>query len=243
MSKSQIFARRSVMIGWDAVSWLLALGGFLLVRHEFSLSERTWVIAWIYFVAAIALQAIGGFATHLYLGRSKVGSFDEVTSLGLLVIAISVSLGATFFIAAPLFSRGIAFVMPAIAFLIMAAGRWIFRVARHEDRRRSGAMSGLPAIIYGANDAGHQLAGLHQSANDAAQRLEGGHDHAVVVEVCREACLLVRQFLLVGPLTTRSVSADQKAWTISSLSSSAPSVARLTRPRSSPTTHPSPETS
>ena len=173
MSKSQIFARRSVMVGWDALSWLLALFGFLLVRHEFALSERVWVIALTYVAAAVALQVIGGFATHLYLGRSKVGSFDEVTSLGQVVVANSVILGATFFIAAPLFSRGIAFVLPCLAFLFMAAGRWVFRMARQQDRRRRSEGAGVPALIYGAGDAGHQLAGLVDSSGDSPYAVVG----------------------------------------------------------------------
>ncbi|WP_353953323.1 nucleoside-diphosphate sugar epimerase/dehydratase [Knoellia sp. S7-12] len=160
------------MIGWDAGSWLLALLGFLLVRHEFSLSERMWVIAWAYVVAAIALQVIGGFWTHLYLGRSKVGSFDEVTSLGQLVLAISVVLGSTFYIAAPLFSRGIAFVMPALAFLFMTAGRWVFRMSRTRGRR-NGEAAGVPALIFGAGDAGHQLAALVDSSPDSPYAIVG----------------------------------------------------------------------
>ncbi|KGN41407.1 dTDP-glucose 4,6-dehydratase [Knoellia aerolata DSM 18566] len=161
------------MVGWDAVSWLLALFGFLLVRHEFALSERMWVIAAAYVAAAIGLQVVGGFATHLYLGRSKVGSFDEVTSLAQIVVANSVILGATFYIAAPLFSRGIAFVMPALAFLFMAAGRWVFRMARQQDRRRRTEHPGVPALIYGAGDAGHQLAGLVDSSGDSPYSIVG----------------------------------------------------------------------
>lgn len=173
MSRSQIFARRSVMIGWDTGSWLFALLGFLLVRHEFSLSERMWVIALSYVAAAVVLQVAGGFWTHLYLGRSKVGSFDEVTSLGQLVIAISVVLGASFYILAPLFSRGIAFVMPALAFLFMTAGRWVFRMSRTRERRRTGPTSGVPALIYGAGDAGHQLAGLVDASPDSPYAIVG----------------------------------------------------------------------
>ncbi|MFW5469839.1 polysaccharide biosynthesis protein [Knoellia sp. CPCC 206435] len=173
MSRSQIFARRSVMVGWDAASWVLALMGFLLVRHEFSLTERMWVIAVAYVAAAVLLQVLGGFASHLYLGRSKVGSFEEVTSLGQVVVANSVILGATFYIAAPLFSRGIAFVMPALAFLIMASGRWVFRMARQQDRRRQVDGAGVPALIYGAGDAGHQLAGLVDAAGDSPYSIVG----------------------------------------------------------------------
>ncbi|GGB70140.1 dTDP-glucose 4,6-dehydratase [Knoellia flava TL1] len=164
------------MIGWDAMAWVLALGGFLLVRHELTLSERMWVIAMTYVAAAVALQVVGGFVTHLYLGRSKVGSFDEVTSLGRLVVAISVVLGAAFYIAAPLFSRGIAFIMPMLAFLIMASGRWVLRVARGSDRRKGSRLPevpGVPALVYGAGDAGHQLAGLVDSSDDPPYTIVG----------------------------------------------------------------------
>lgn len=181
------------MIGWDAASWLLALLAFLLVRHEFSLSERMWVIAWTYVIAAIALQVIGGIWNHVYLGRSKVGSFDEVTSLGQLVIAISVVLGATFFIAAPLFSRGIAFIMPALAFLFMAAGRWVFRMARTREIRRHGDASGVPALIYGAGDAGHQLAGLIDSSADSPYSIVGFIDDDPQLRFLR-----VRGYRVVG---------------------------------------------
>ena len=161
------------MVGWDAIAWVLALGGFLLVRHELTLSERMWAIAVAYVAAAVVLQAVGGFVTHLYLGRSKVGSFDEVTSLGRLVIAISVVLGAAFFIAAPLFSRGLAFIMPMLAFLIMAAGRWIFRVARGQDRAKNAEAPGMPALVYGAGDAGQQLARLVDSSDDPPYSIVG----------------------------------------------------------------------
>ncbi|GAA4125219.1 nucleoside-diphosphate sugar epimerase/dehydratase [Knoellia locipacati] len=161
------------MIGWDALAWVLALGGFLMVRHEFSLSERVWITAATYVGAAVTLQVIGGFWTHLYLGRSKIGSFDEVTSLGTLVLGISLVLGATSFIAAPLFSRGIVVVMPMLALLIMAAGRWIFRATRGEDRRRNVEVPGVPALVYGAGDAGHQLAGLVDHSADPPYAIVG----------------------------------------------------------------------
>lgn len=193
MSRSQIFARRSLMIGWDAASWLLALLGFLLVRHEFALTERVWVIAWTFVAAAIGLQVVGGFATHLYLGRSKVGSFDEVTSLGQLVIGISVVLGATFYIVAPVFSRGIAFVMPALAFLFMAAGRWVFRMARQQGKRNRATTSGVPALIYGAGDAGHQMAALVDGSEDSPYAIVGFVD-----DDPRLRFLRVRGYRVVG---------------------------------------------
>ena len=173
MSKSQMLARRSAIVAWDALSWLFALLSFLLIRHEFAVSERVWVLALVYVGTAMLLQIVGGFVTHLYLGRSKVGSFDEVTSLGQIVVAIAVVLGVTFFLAAPVFSRGIALIMPAIAFIVMAAGRWIFRVARKQDRRKASTVAGVPAIIYGAGDIGHQMARLVDRAADPPYSIVG----------------------------------------------------------------------
>ncbi|KGN34717.1 dTDP-glucose 4,6-dehydratase [Knoellia sinensis KCTC 19936] len=171
MSRSQIVARRSLMIGWDAVSWLLALVGFTLVRHEFTLSERMWAISLSYVAAAMVLQVIAGLYTHLYLGRSKVGSFAEVSALAQIVLGISIVLGVVGFLTAPVFSRGLAFVMPMLAILFMAAGRWVFRTAR--DRRRGSLGAGAPALVYGAGDAGDQLAALIDSADDAPYSIVG----------------------------------------------------------------------
>jgi FlaA1/EpsC-like NDP-sugar epimerase len=136
VSRSSVYFKRSVMVGWDAVSWVLALVAFLLVRHDLSLSERVWEAAVAYTVAAIVLQVIGGFRFHLYLGRSKIGSFDEATVLGSLVAGIAVILGLVFFITQPVFSRGLAVAMPSLAFLFMAAGRWVFRALRDGRTRR-----------------------------------------------------------------------------------------------------------
>ena len=130
MSRSSVYFKRSVMVGWDAVSWVLALVAFLLVRHDLSLSERVWDAAVAYRGAAIVLQVVAGFRFHLYLGRSRIGSFDEATVLGSLVAGIALILGSLYFLTQPVFSRGLAVAMPSLAFLFMAAGRWVFRALR-----------------------------------------------------------------------------------------------------------------
>ena len=171
MSRSSVYFKRSVMVGWDAVSWVLALVAFLLVRHDLSLSERVWEAAVSYTVAAIVLQVIGGFRFHLYLGRSKIGSFDEATVLGSLVGGISVILGLTFMLTQPVFSRGLAVAMPSLAFLFMAAGRWVFRAVR--GRRQVADDGAAPALIYGAGDAGHQVARLVDTADEPPYTIVG----------------------------------------------------------------------
>ncbi len=169
---SSVYLKRSVMVGWDALSWLVALLAFVLVRHDLSLSERVWESAVAYTVAAIVLQVIGGFRFHLYLGRSRIGSFDEVTVLGTLVAGIALILGVVFFVSQPIFSRGLAIAMPSLAFLFMAAGRWVFRAIRNEGRSAAGD-GAVPALIYGVGDAGHQVARLVDTADEPPYDIVG----------------------------------------------------------------------
>ncbi len=172
MSRSSMYLKRSVMVAWDALAWALALFAFFLVRFDLTLSERVWNAAIAYTIAAIALQIIGGFRFHLYLGRSRIGSFDEVTALGTLVAGVAVILGLVFLVTQPVFSRGLAVAMPALAFLLMAAGRWVFRAAT-AGRRQGDSSEAVPALVYGAGDAGHQVALLVDTADEPPYSIVG----------------------------------------------------------------------
>jgi FlaA1/EpsC-like NDP-sugar epimerase len=169
---SSVVVRRAAVVAWDVGAWVFALLAFLLVRHDLSLSERVWQAALAYTIAAIVLQVVGGFRNHLYLGRSKIGSFDEVTALGGLVACIALALGVIFFLTQPVFSRGLAVAMPSLAFLVMAAGRWVLR-ALVVGRTNTGSTTATPALIYGAGDAGHQVARLVDHAEDPPYRIVG----------------------------------------------------------------------
>ncbi len=173
MSRSSMYLKRSVMVAWDALAWALALFAFFLVRFDLTLSERVWNAAIAYTIAAIALQIIGGFRFHLYLGRSRIGSFDEVTALGTLVAGVAVILGLVFLVTQPVFSRGLAVAMPALAFLLMAAGRWVFRAATANGRRQGDSSEAVPALVYGAGDAGHQVALLVDTADEPPYSIVG----------------------------------------------------------------------
>lgn len=164
--------RRSAAVAWDIASWLVSLGAFTLLRHEFSLSERMWVYVGAYAAGAIVLQLAGGFASHLYLGRNRVGSYEEATTLAALVTAVAVIMGLVLHFFSPVYSRGVVTVIPALAFLLMAAGRWVFRAFRGTDRPRPTA-GATPVIIYGAGDAGHQVARLIDTAEEAPYRIVG----------------------------------------------------------------------
>lgn len=159
MSISAFYIRRSLVVGWDVVSWLLALVTFVLVRFDLTLSPRVWFGAVVYVVTAIVLQVAAGFVFHLYRGRSRLGSFDEVSLTGSIVGGIALVLGLWYFVTQPVASRSLVLAVPALAFLIMGAGRWTFRTAAG-NARRNREPSAARALIYGAGDAGHQVVRL-----------------------------------------------------------------------------------
>ncbi|MCA0290275.1 MAG: polysaccharide biosynthesis protein [Actinobacteria bacterium] len=178
--RSSVYARRSLIVAWDVFAWLVALLAFSVVRYDFVLSDKRWGLSVAYVGAAIVLQILIGFRLHLYLGRSRVGSYEEVTTLGTIVAGIWASLGLLSVTSSGLllpegqrFSLGIALFLPPFAFLAMAAGRWTFRALR--DRRKSvgPAEEGLPVIVYGAGDIGHQVARLVDREPDAPYTIVG----------------------------------------------------------------------
>lgn len=177
--RSSTYARRSAMVGWDVASWGLSLLAFSTVRYDFDLSGERWGLALGYVGCAAFLQVMVGFRTHLYLGRSRVGSYDEVTTLGLLVAGVAAVLGLFVLALGELalpegrrFSLGIMWLVPAMAFLIMASGRWVFRSMR-DRRRRADQPPATPVLIYGAGDVGHQVALLVDRAEDPPYSIVG----------------------------------------------------------------------
>src|SRR5690606_24023326 len=105
--------------------------------------------------------------------RSRIGSFDEVTTLGTLVLTVSLFLGGVFFLTQPVFSRGVAIAMPALAFLLMAAGRWVFRATVSDPLLRNAKKDGTRALIYGAGDVGHQVVNLVDRAEEPPYAIVG----------------------------------------------------------------------
>lgn len=178
MSKVPVFWKRALMLGWDVLAWVLAFAGFVLVRYDFHLKEDQWAAALTFAAAVICVHVVVGFATKHYLGRSKVASFAEVTSLGVFVVGISMVLGAVFMVAVPRFPNGIALVMPPIALVLMAAGRWAFRGYFGPSRRRATNGDAIPVLVYGAGEAGAEVARLVSTTPHAPYRILGFVDDA-----------------------------------------------------------------
>ncbi|WOP19680.1 nucleoside-diphosphate sugar epimerase/dehydratase [Raineyella sp. LH-20] len=158
---------------------MIAFAVFVTIRYDLNLTDPQWVAALEYALVAILATAVGGYSFHLYMGRSRVGSFAEATALGLLVIAVALLLGGfSFFV--PNFPRGIALLLPPLALVFMGFGRWAFRNFFSQRRRRlatrtgdAGVGAAPRALVYGAGNDGHDVARLVDFAEEPPYRIVG----------------------------------------------------------------------
>lgn len=151
--------KRLVLVAWDCLAWVIAAVTFSLVRFDLDLNSEQWLSVAIYVVMVIALQIVGGLTSHIYLGRNRVGSFMEATTIGALVFGASIPLGVAFSLVVSEFPRSMVLTVPGLALMIMATGRWLVRAAAQLCRRQD-SHSAVRVLLYGAGDAGHQVAKL-----------------------------------------------------------------------------------
>ncbi|MBB1509821.1 nucleoside-diphosphate sugar epimerase/dehydratase [Tessaracoccus sp. MC1756] len=163
--------RRLILIMWDALAWVLAVIVFLSMRNAaLEPVQARWVL--FYTAAAVLLQVIGGLGSQLYLGRNRIGSFADAAGMGFTVAGIAILNGTTFLLAADSFPMRAAVALPSLALIFMATARLVFR-SIVESRPRSAAANAIPTLVYGAGNAGHQVATLMDLAEDAPYRIVG----------------------------------------------------------------------
>ena len=163
---------RLTMLGiWDSLSWLLALVVLYVVRYDTGFTRPQWAAALTYTILAVAAQMVLGMVVMRCLGRFRVGSFSEALALSTAVLGITVPLGLIMMVVSPNFPRGVALVLPPLALTFMAAGRGVFRMLK--DLHRAPEQLGVPALIYGAGEAGHQVAHLVDIAQEPPYSIVG----------------------------------------------------------------------
>ncbi|GAA4907430.1 nucleoside-diphosphate sugar epimerase/dehydratase [Tessaracoccus lubricantis] len=163
--------RRLILIMWDALAWVLAVIVFLSMRDAaLEPVQARWVL--FYTAAAVLLQVIGGLSSQLYLGRNRIGSFADAARMGFTVAGVAILNGTTFLLAADSFPMRAAVALPSLALIFMATARLVFR-SIVESRPRSAAANAIPTLVYGAGNAGHQVATLMDLAEDAPYRIVG----------------------------------------------------------------------
>ncbi len=82
--------RRSSVVVWDAAMWIGATVLLAFLRFEFSLTAGHYRGIVYYLILAISTQLLVGLILQVYLGRNKLGSFAEVTQLGVLVMLVAI---------------------------------------------------------------------------------------------------------------------------------------------------------
>lgn len=171
-----VIVRRMIQVIWDALSWLIAVLLLVGVRYDFSLSRDQWGWALAYALCAIVLQVTFGLLSQVYLGRNRTGSFTEATWVGGMLILVAAPLAVVFPLVSSNFPRGIGVVAPMLTLCFMALGRWAFRIIIAAGRKS--AVGGVPALVYGAGDAGHEVARLIATAEEPPYRIVGFLDDA-----------------------------------------------------------------
>ena len=151
--------KRLLQVPWDCLSWVAA--GFFVVgsRYEVTLSADSMVVDLPVPHHGLPLQVVVGTSFMLYRGRYRTGSFEEITGLATTAAIVAAIAGPVSLIVhpGPEFPRALAVLIPPLALLSMAAGRWCFRTI---TRARSVNGDAEKIIIYGAGNAVSQLVRL-----------------------------------------------------------------------------------
>src|SRR5256714_10053737 len=150
-----LFLQRRV--GADALAWAGGLVAALLPRYDCHADRLSWPGFALLAAAAALVQVLVGVATGLYLGRWRLGSFEEVSALLRTVAWVSSLLflgelrqSHRFVPLSVVVGGGI------IAFVLMGAARYFIR-SYDEERRRPTGPDIHRLVVFGAGDAGAQI--------------------------------------------------------------------------------------
>ena len=164
--------RLALLFLYDALAWGSALLVLMVVRYDFQISREQWSAVLLYTGLAITLQTIIRMVAHRILGRNRIGSFSEAVGTAATVFGVAVPLTLVMDVITPNFPRGVGLVLPPMALMVMAAGRGIFRLLK-DTRYRPPDHVGTPALVYGAGNAGHQVARLIDIAEEPPYSIVG----------------------------------------------------------------------
>ena len=157
--KTNRYARRHVVqAAWDALSWLFAVPLAILLRYDFSPEGDTLALGLAAGAAAGALHVIAGGVTRLYRGRYVIGSFDEVAGVALITFSIGlIGTVVTLLLPSTAFPRSTFLIATGISAASMLGARFLWRGLQQQSALRR---KGNRTLIYGAGDAGSQIANL-----------------------------------------------------------------------------------
>jgi FlaA1/EpsC-like NDP-sugar epimerase/dTDP-4-amino-4,6-dideoxygalactose transaminase/lipopolysaccharide/colanic/teichoic acid biosynthesis glycosyltransferase len=144
-------------IGADTLAWTAGLLSALVLRYDFQAGRISWLDFGLLAAAAAVVQVLVGVATGLYLGRWRLGSFDEVSAL---VRTVAGATSLLFLVELRLPHRFVPLSVVVgggvIAFVLMGAARYLVR-SYDEERRRPTGPDVHRLLVFGAGEAGAQI--------------------------------------------------------------------------------------
>lgn len=140
---------------FDFTCWLVAAPLAATLRFDFDPSRELLFDALTVGAVMGAFQIVAGYFLHLYRGRYKFGSFDEVRGVVATVFLVGLATTAAFLLVGDgSIPRSTPVLATGIALIAMLAGRFLIRGLR-ESRRAT--HEGRKTIVLGAGEAGEQL--------------------------------------------------------------------------------------
>jgi FlaA1/EpsC-like NDP-sugar epimerase len=144
----------------DVSSWSIAVPVAVLLRFDFNVPPQ-------FAFSALAGGVIAGLAyvalaslLRMYTGRYVSGTFDEVLGIGIITGVVSLVGSLVLFVSQTILPRATMVIAGGIAGFTILTVRFILRRLR---TARALSRPGNRTLIYGAGDAGSQLASLMQA--------------------------------------------------------------------------------
>ena len=145
-------------LGVDGLAWFAGMYFAALARFDFNIDQVSVVGVAGFAAAAVLLQALIGHFLHLYRGRYRYGSFDEVSGLAATVIPVGLILAAFDYLAIE--NRTVPASTPLVgslvALILMFGARYVWRYML-ERSLRPDEETATKALIFGAGDGGTQV--------------------------------------------------------------------------------------
>ena len=170
--------RFSVQLAIDSSAWVAAIAAAVLLRLDFDLSSVNMSALALACLAAILVQALAGWFSHLYRGRHAQGSFGEVEALVFSVMAVVLLVGGAVAVFGDSLDvlRSLFLIAGPAALLAMGAVRYFKRLVL--DRSVVSDSRAELALVYGAGDLGSDILRRIHNDPDSAFRAVGLIDDA-----------------------------------------------------------------
>ncbi|MGF7233815.1 MAG: polysaccharide biosynthesis protein [Frankia sp.] len=236
VSGLQLRQRVGLLMALDGVALLFGLVTALIARYGFDLSGHGGATFWAVGAVAVALLWFIGTALHLYLGRYRFGSFEEVrvlfvaatlTTLGVSLLDFGLGHGRPV-------GTGVIVIGGVVAVIALFGIRYAWRLA-HESISRPDPVTAEPLIVFGAGDGGARIVASMQRTprspyypvaildDDPATwnlqvggvRVRGGRDAVGTVARTTRAATLLIAVPSAGAMLLRDITALAEAASLS----------------------------